>query len=107
MTMLHFIPYFAGYGAVNTAHLGLSQGLELQEIPLFNPNDFGKYLIKYKSNIILATSACWLSLINDPLYKNIDLSHLVYASTGGSPMSIDEEIKINYFIILFNEYGFL
>lgn len=98
MTMLHFIPYFAGYGAVNTAHLGLSQGLELQEIPLFNPNDFGKYLIKYKSNIILATSACWLSLINDPLYKNIDLSHLVYASTGGSPMSIDEEIKINYFL---------
>lgn len=98
MTMLHFIPYFAGYGAINTAHLGLSQGLELQEIPLFNPNDFGKYLIKYKSNIILATSACWLSLINDPLYKNIDLSHLVYASTGGSPMSVDEEIKINHFL---------
>lgn len=98
MTMLHFIPYFAGYGSVNTVHLGLSQGLELQEIPLFNPNDFGQYMIKYKPNIVLATSACWLSLVNDEKYRNIDLSHFTYASTGGSPMSIEEEIKINYFL---------
>lgn len=98
MTMLHFIPYFAGYGSVNTVHLGLSQGLELQEIPLFNPNHFGQYLLKYKPNIVLATSSCWLSLINNPQYANIDLSHFVYASTGGSAMSIDEEIKINYFL---------
>lgn len=98
MTMLHFIPYFAGYGSVNTVHLGLSQGLELQEIPLFNPNNFGQYMINYMPNIVLATSACWLSLINDPKYSNIDLSHFVYASTGGSPMSVDEEIKINYFL---------
>lgn len=98
MTMLHFIPYFAGYGAVNTVHLGLSQGLELQEIPLFNPNNFGMYVLKYKPNIVLATSACWLSLINDSKYSNIDLSHFVYASTGGSPMTTDEETKINAFL---------
>lgn len=98
MTMLHFIPYFAGYGSVNTVHLGLSQGLELQEIPLFNPNNFGQYMEKYRPNIVLATSACWLSLINDPKYSNIDLSHFVYASTGGSPMTTEEEIKINSFL---------
>lgn len=98
MTMLHFIPYFAGYGSVNTVHLGLSQGLELQEIPLFNPNNFGQYMEKYRPNIVLATSACWLSLINDSKYSNIDLSHFVYASTGGSPMTTEEEIKINFFL---------
>lgn len=98
MTMLHFIPYFAGYGSVNTVHLGLSQGLELQEIPLFNPNNFGQYMEKYRPNIVLATSACWLSLINDSKYSNIDLSHFVYASTGGSPMTTEEEIKINSFL---------
>lgn len=102
MTMMHFIPYFAGYGAVNTAHLGLTQGLELQQIPLFNPNDFGGYLQKYKSNIILANPACWLSLVNNPKYNNIDLSFLVYASTGGAPMTIDEEEKINKFLIEHN-----
>lgn len=98
MTMLHFIPYFAAYGSVNTVHLGLSQGLELQEIPLFNPNNFGEYMLKYKPNIVLATSACWLSLVNNPKYKDIDLSYFVYASTGGSPMSIEEELKINQFL---------
>lgn len=98
MTMLHFIPYFAAYGSVNTVHLGLSQGLELQEIPLFNPNNFGEYMLKYKPNIVLATSACWLSLVNNPKYKDIDLSHLSYAVTGGSPMSMDEELKINKFL---------
>ncbi len=44
MTMMHFIPYFAGYGANNTAGLGLSQGLNLQQIPLFSPAKFGDYL---------------------------------------------------------------
>lgn len=43
MKMLHFIPYFAAYGAVNTTHLGLSKGMELQQIPLFRPEDFQSY----------------------------------------------------------------
>lgn len=98
MTMLHFIPYFAGYGSINTVHLGLSQGLELQEVPLFNPNNFGEYILKYKPNIVLATSSCWLSIVNDSKYSNIDLSNFVYASIGGSPMSVEEEIKINNFL---------
>lgn len=98
MKMMHFIPYFAGYGAVNTAHLGLSQGLELQQVPLFTPNEFGTYLEKYKSNIILANPACWLNLINNPRYKNIDLSFLVFASSGGGPLTEMQEDAINDFL---------
>lgn len=98
MTMMHFIPYFASYGAVNTAHLGLSQGLELQQIPLFSPSDFGDYLEKYKSNIILANPACWLNLIHNPKYKNIDLSFLVFASSGGGPLTEYQEQQINQFL---------
>lgn len=102
MKMMHFIPYFAGYGAVNTAHLGLSQGLELQQVPLFTPNEFGTYLEKYKSNIILANPACWLNLINNPKYKNIDLSFLVFASSGGGPLTETQEEEINDFL---NKHG--
>lgn len=98
MRMMHFIPYFAGYGAVNTTHLGLSQGLELQQIPLFTPNAFGDYLEKYKSNIILANPACWLNLINSPKYANIDLSFLVFASSGGAPLTERQEEEINDFL---------
>ncbi len=98
MKMMHFIPYFAGYGAVNTVHLGLSQGLELQQVPLFSPNEFGTFLEKYKSNIILANPACWLNLINDSRYKDIDLSFLVFASSGGGPLTESQEVSINEFL---------
>ncbi len=99
MKFLHFIPYFAGYGTVNTAHLGLSKGLELQQIPLFNPTQFGEYIVKYKPNVVLATTPCWLNLVENPKYKDIDLSFLIIAGTGGSPTSADDEIKINSFLI--------
>lgn len=98
MKMMHFIPYFAGYGAVNTVHLGLSQGLELQQVPLFAPNEFGTFLEKYKSNIILANPTCWLNLINDSRFKNIDLSFLVFASSGGGPLTESQEASINEFL---------
>lgn len=99
MTMLHFIPYFAGYGAINTVNVGLSEGLELQEIPVFNPNNFGDYVVRYRPNIVLATSACWISMMNDSKFAHVDLSYLVYASTGGSPLSVDEEIKVDRFLM--------
>ena len=98
MKMMHFIPYFAGYGTVNTAHLGLSNGVELQQIPLFSPTEFAEYVIKYKSNIVVATTPCWLSLVKNPKYQNTDLSFLTLAATGGSPTSIEDEIKINSFL---------
>ena len=99
MKMMHFIPYFAGYGAINTVHLGLSQGLELQQIPLFSPGQFGYFLDKYKPNIVLANTPCWLNVVRSPQFKNIDLSYLVYASSGGTATSIDEEIEINNFLL--------
>ncbi len=99
MSMMHFIPYFAGYGAVNTVHLGLTQGLELQQIPLFSPKEFGDFLAKCKSNIVLATASCWLGMINNPKFDDIDLSFLVYASVGGGPLTIEEEQRINEFLL--------
>lgn len=100
MKMLHFIPYFAAYGAVNTAHLGLSKGMELQQLPLFNPANFGKDLMKYKPNIVLSIFSAWLSLVNDPAMKNADLSFLDGAAvSGGSPTNIEDEKKINDFLL--------
>ena len=98
MKMMHFIPYFAAYGTVNTVHLGLSNGAELQQIPLFSPGNFGIYMVKYNPSAVIATTPCWLSLVDNPKYENIDLSNLVMAATGGSPTSIEDEIKINHFL---------
>ena len=97
LKIMHFIPYFASYGTVNTVHLGLAEGCELQQIPLFSPNQFGKFLYKYKSNVVIATTSCWLNLINNPVFRNINLSFLQIAATGGGPTSPEEETQINNF----------
>lgn len=93
--ILHFIPYFAAYGAVNTAHLGFCQGMELEQLPLFKPEDFGKYLLQYKPNIILANHPAWSSLLKDENLLNADLSFIEQAVSGGTPTIPGEEEKIN------------
>lgn len=99
MKMLHFIPYFAAYGSINTVHLGMYQGMELIEIPLFRPEDFGKYIIKYKPNIVLGNTPAWMSLLNDPIVQNEDLSFLVAAISGGTPTNPSDEEKLNKFLL--------
>lgn len=95
--MLHFIPYFASYGAVNTAHLGLYQGMNLQQLPLFQPENFSQYLLRYKPNIVLANDPAWMSLLNDEKLKNADLSFLEQPVSGGTPTDSDKEIELNTF----------
>lgn len=100
--ILHFIPYFAAYGSVNTAHLGFCQGMELVQLPLFKPEDFGKYLLKCKPNIVLANHPAWVSLLKDPNLKNADLSFLEKAVSGGTPTIPGDEERINAF---FSQHG--
>lgn len=100
--ILHFIPYFAAYGSVNTTHLGFCQGMELVQLPLFKPEDFGKYLLKYKPNIVLANHPAWVSVLKDPNLKNVDLSFLEKAVSGGTPTIPGDEERINAF---FSQHG--
>lgn len=98
MKMLHFIPYFAGYGSVNTTHLGLAEGMCLQQIPVFSPDKFPEILLKNKPNIVLANTPCWLNLVKNPIAQNADLSFLTYASSGGTSTSKEDENLINDFL---------
>lgn len=98
MKMMHFIPYFASYGSVNTTNLGLVEGMELMEIPLFSPDKFAEILLKLKPNIVLANTPCWLNLIKSSYAQNADLSFLTYASSGGMNTSVEDEEKINDFL---------
>lgn len=98
MKMMHFIPYFASYGSVNTTNLGLVEGMELMEVPLFSPDKFAEILLKLKPNIVLANTPCWLNLIKSSYAQNADLSFLTYASSGGMNTSVEDEEKINGFL---------
>lgn len=97
--IMHFIPYFAAYGAINSAHLGLCQGMELQQIPMFKPTEFGKLLLENKPNIIFANTPAWMSILTEPSLANADLSFIEKAISGGTPTSPKDEEKINDFLI--------
>ncbi len=99
MKILHFIPYFAAYGAINSAHLGLCSGMELIQVPYFRPEEFGEYLRKYTPHIVFANAPAWESLLNNPAYSDLNLSNLECAISGGTPISEKKELEISKFLI--------
>lgn len=99
MKMLHFIPWFAAYGSCNTAHLGFGMGMDLIQIPLFDPRNFGKLLLKCKPNIVLANTPAWIFLMKDSTMQNADLSFLNCAVSGGTPTNPEDEILLNKFLV--------
>lgn len=99
MKILHFIPYFAAYGSINSAHLGLCCGMELVQVPYFRPEDFGEYLRIYSPNIVFANAPAWESLLSNPTYANLDLSTLECAISGGTPISEKKELEVSKFLV--------
>lgn len=89
--LLHILPYFASYGAINSAHLGFNLGLTLQEIPEFNFKDFGYIAAKQKSEILIGVPN-WFNLASkDTRIKGEALKNVKMAISGGD--SNDEKGK--------------
>lgn len=96
---LHMLPYFAAFGIVNVAHSGLCHGNNLIQIPEFSPANMGKLIIKYKPQTIVGAPTWFLNLVNDPILKDKDLSFIKMITYGGDKMEIEDEEKINKFLI--------
>lgn len=95
---LHILPYFAAFGIVDVVHAGLCHSNNLIQVPEFSPAHLGKLIMKYKPQTIIGTPTWFLSMINDPILRNADLSFLRMVTYGGDSMEIDDEIKINKFL---------
>lgn len=97
--MLHILPYFASYGAINSAHLGFNFGLTLQEIPEFKFEDFGLIAAKNKSEILIGVPN-WFNLASkDKRIKKNSLKYLKMAISGGdSNNKINKEIEDNFLL---------
>lgn len=99
---LHILPYFAAFGVVDVVHAGLCHGNCLVQVPEFAPANLGKLMLKYKPQTVIGTPTWFLSMINDPVLKNADLSFLTMVTYGGDRMEIEDEIKINQFLAAHN-----
>lgn len=97
--LLHILPYFAAYGSACCTHMGLSFGMELQELAQFDVAKLGRMIYKYKPNIVFGTPSWFLAMAKDKYLENADFSFLECLVVGGGSLSNEEEIFINKWLI--------
>ncbi len=97
-SVLHVLPGFAAFGRFNNGiQTYYSKGVSLH-VPEFPLGNFG-YLVKdLKPNVIMATPAFLLAMIDSPYLKNEDLSFITKIFYGGDSMSEKDEERLNHFL---------
>ena len=96
-TFLNIMPPFIAYGICGGLNMHLSVGLTNILIPVFKPEDFCGYILKYKPNHLMGVPAFYEKMADDPQFEGMDLSFIHDAATGGDFMSVATEQKINEF----------
>lgn len=93
--LLHILPYFAAYGSACCTHMGLSFGMELEEVAKFDISKVGRLINKYKPNIVFGNPAWFLAMTKDPALSNADFSFLECVVSGGASLTEEDEKKVN------------
>ena len=86
-SFLDIIPMFTSYGLVTGLHMPISKGGRLIIIPKFVPEDFGKLVMKYRPNHMIATPAYCEMMLSSKEVKGKDLSFIYTLGSGGDNIS--------------------
>ena len=105
--LLHILPYFAAYGSACCTHMGLSFGMELDEIAKFDIAKVGRLIYKFKPNIVFGNPAWFLAMTKDPALKNADFSFLDCVVAGGASLTETDEKIVNDWLIKHNAHCLL
>lgn len=97
--LLHVLPYFAAYGAINSAHLGINFGLTLQEIPEFSFKDFGYIAYKNGSEIMIGVPNWFNAATKDPRLDGKSMSQVKMAISGGDSNTAKSKQEDDDFLI--------
>lgn len=91
------LPPFVNYSLVEATMAMLVIGYKVILIPKYEPQDFMKYVQKYRPTVVLSIPAYWCSLLENSNEK-ADLSCFEHIYYGGEGMSEENERRINEFI---------
>jgi long-chain acyl-CoA synthetase len=90
---LDFLPPFIAYGLVMAIHMPMSFGFTTNMVPIFEPKDFPKLILKNKPAYVFASPVHYESLLK---YKgNKDLSFLTVPVSGGDSMTAEFEKQVD------------
>ena len=100
-TFLNIMPPFIAYGLSAGVHMPISLGITNIIVPVFNPKEFDKLLIKYHPNHWAGVPSHLATLFDSELLKkpeNWDMSYLVCVGVGGDGLNPKVEERINKFL---------
>ena len=92
---LAIMPNFHGFGLSVCMHTALTLGCYTTLVPQFNAKEFDKLFAKTKPTIVLGVPTLFEALISNNNVKNLDLSFLKYAVSGGDLLPKNLEDRIN------------
>ena len=101
-TFLDGIVPFVAYGVLGALHLPLCLGLKNILAPLITPEEFTKFMIKYKPNNTLGIPTYWDDFFESKKVGKMDWSNLKHPGSGGDATSPDKERKSNEFFASHN-----
>lgn len=101
-TFLDDIVPFVAYGVLGALHLPLCLGLKNILAPLITPEEFTKFMIKYKPNNTLSIPTYWDDFFENEKVKKMDWSGIKHPGSGGDATSPDKERKMNEFFASHN-----
>lgn len=95
---LNIMPPFIAYGYGYGTHTPLAAGMEVILIPQFDPQDFGKLILKYKPEHTAGVPLHYQGLASDPHMKDADLSFMKTTGAGGDAITPQAEDMVNEFL---------
>ena len=96
------LPIFHGFGLCVCVHCPLSLKVETILMPEYNDSRFYKIMKYDKPHVILGVPTLWEAMMNNPRFKNVDMSQMKYIISGGDHLSTSNEARINDFL---HEHG--
>ena len=101
-SFLEIMPPFIAYGLVYGFLIPFCAGLENKLIPVFEPKNFAKLVIKQRPNHVIGVPSFFESLANSKKLNNCRIDFLTSMIAGGDKMLINTEEHINK---VFKEHG--
>ncbi|MEG0799076.1 MAG: class I adenylate-forming enzyme family protein [Bacilli bacterium] len=102
MSVLSIMPIFHGFGLLTTLHTGFVLGGKCILLPTFSPRKFGDLIKKYSPNVIAGVPTLYETLTHSKAVKNMDLSFIKCAVSGGDTVSESLRQKVDDFFVEHN-----
>lgn len=94
-TSLAVLPPFVNYSLIEAMMAMLAIGYKVVLIPDYKPLMLGKYIKKYRPNIVLSIPAYWEAILKIQDISQIDMSCFEQIYAGGEAISRENEEAVN------------